>query len=132
MFLFSYINQISSKCRYYYILFLLLILMGAFISIFQNAAGLKTLKPAANGRCLPYPTIYMFCTEVHLSFCCLLLLSHSSAEHSEGHPVFAPTPVHVQVHCISRGLRARPFSMTPPCRQPHSPSLEEFILLSYE
>ena len=67
---------------------------------------------------------------IYPSQCCLLLLSHSSAEHSEGHPVFAPTPVHVQVHCISRGLRARPFSMTPPCRQPHSPSSEELILLS--
>ena len=46
----------------------------------------------------PWPQI-MRCRNLHLL---LLLLSCSSAEHSEGHPVCAPTPVHVQVqaHCI--------------------------------
>ena len=33
----------------------------------QSAAWLKALKPA-NGR-KHYPTIYMYCTEVQLSFC---------------------------------------------------------------
>ena len=35
-----------------------------------------------------------------------------------GHPVSAPTPVHVQVQVQSVGLRVQP--LTPPCRQPHS------------
>ena len=47
-----------------------------------------------------------------------------SAEQPEGHPVCAPTPVHVQgragtVHRVRR-LRVRPFSMIPPRRQSHS------------
>ena len=40
----------------------------------ESAAGLKALKPAANGcyssYCADqYPTIDIYCTEVHLSFC---------------------------------------------------------------
>ena len=35
----------------------------------QSTAGLKALKPAANGRYLDCYIIYAYCTEVHLSFC---------------------------------------------------------------
>ena len=38
--------------------------------------------------------------------------------------IYAPAPVHVRVQVSTahrvRGLRVQPFSMTPPCRQPHS------------
>ena len=49
------------------------------------------------------------------------VLQCSSAEHSEGHPIMC---THTRtctstVHRV-RGLSVRPFSITPPCRQPHS------------
>ena len=46
----------------------------------------------------------------------------SEHSHSEGRPVCAPTPVHVQVQvqCIGSDDCACDLSMTPPCRQPHS------------
>ena len=65
----------------------------------------------------------------------LSLLYRSSAEHSEGHPVYVLTPVRtqVQVLCIGwRRLRARPFWITPSCRQPHTPSSGFFFSVSGE
>ena len=47
---------------------------------------------------------------------------------TEGHPVGAPTPIYVQVHTLHR---MRPFSITPPCRQPHS-DFRGFVSVSGE
>ena len=62
---------------------------------------------------------YLFVCTTYLL---LLWLLYSSAEHSEVSPSMC---THTRtcagtgtVHRV-RGLRARPFSMTPPCRQPH-------------
>ena len=51
----------------------------------------------------------------------LLLLKRSSAEHSEGHApsMCTHTRTCTSTGQVQRGLRERPFSMTPPCRQPH-------------
>ena len=62
----------------------------------------------------------IFLTRTNLNFCCVRSWRDSNPR-PLGHPVCAPTPVHVTgtVHRV-RGLRVRPFSATPPCRQPHS------------
>ena len=55
-----------------------------------------------------------------------LLLYCSSAEYTEGHPVCAPTPVQVQVHCIGRDWEdcmCGHFQLTRHVRS-HTPSLE--------
>ena len=50
--------------------------------------------------------------------CCCCSVPQLNTEH----PVWAPTPVHVQVQVQSIGWGdcVRPFSVTPPCKQPHS------------
>ena len=59
------------------IIIIIILMVEAFISVFPNqfklsATGLKALKSAAWGAtsCANhYPTVYVCCTEVHLSFC---------------------------------------------------------------
>ena len=50
----------------------------------------------------------------------MVFLYRSSAEHSEGHPVYAPHPYMYKTARLVQVQRVWPSSMTPPCTQPHS------------
>ena len=72
--------------------------------------------------------VLSFCKCLRMTVCehtldCVNVVVAVVAEHSEseGHPVCAPTSVHVQVQVLGtlhrvRGSRVRPFPITPPCR----------------